>query len=411
MRKQWQMIWCLTGMASLCWLAQDAMGQWQVDPAAPQYPQYVQYPQGAPPVMPAVSGVQVALDAGQLDQLLGPIALYPDPLLSLIFPGATYPQDIVAAAQWLAATPNPTQADIDAQNWDGAVKGLAHYPSVLGMMNAQINWTQTVGAAYLNQQKDVLASVQRLRAQAQAAKNLQTTPQEQVLSDQGAIYIEPADPNMMYVPTYDPNLVYDNPYQITFGDGYPIGLWLNNDFDWNNGYIEDGGGWYHGWHHPDAWDRNPPAWNHNGAGWLAAPKQWGRAARGTAPRVTAATAARIGVDRPGGMAPGARNSAPARGRIGNAPAAQPSRSAFEPAGSRSDAQRAVQRTQPQAAQPRAAVPQAAPQRPAPAHANPAPRSQAPAPQAPARSSAFSGGSGGAARAQSSRGNASSGSRR
>jgi len=391
-------------MANLYCLGGCAMAQWQVDPTAPQYPQYVQYPQGAPPVTPAAPETQVALDAGQLDQLLGPVALYPDPLLSLIFPAATYPQDIVAAEQWLTATPNPTQADIDAQNWDGSVKGLAHYPTVLSMMNAQINWTQTLGAAYINQPKDVLASVQRLRAQAQAVKNLQTTPQEQVVSDQGAIYIEPADPNMMYVPTYDPNLVYDDPYQITFSDGYPIGLWLDNDFDWGDGYIEDGGGWYHGWHHPEGWDRNPPEWNRHGSGWNNNPKPWGRAPRGAPPRMTPVAAAHIGADRPGRTVAG-RGSEPAHGRVGNSPAAQPSRNAFEPSGNRGDVQRAVQRTQPRAAQPQAPVQR---QAPAPARVNSAPPRQAPAAQPPARSSAFNGGSGGAARAQSSRGNASSG---
>ena len=180
MRKQWPMIWCLTGMASLCWVGERALGQAGFE--VPQYPQYVQYPQGAPPVTPAVSGAQVSLTADQIDQLLGPIALYPDPLLSLIFPAATYPQDVAVAEQWLAATPSPTEADIAAQSWDASIKGLVHYPTVLAMMSGQIDWTQAVGAAFVNQQKDVLNSVQRLRAQAQAAQNLQTTSQEQVLT-------------------------------------------------------------------------------------------------------------------------------------------------------------------------------------------------------------------------------------
>jgi len=75
------------------------------------------------------------------------IALYPDPLLSLIFPAATYPQDVVAAEQWLAATPNPTEADIVAQGWDDSIKGLVHYPTVLQTMSNQIDWTQALGAA------------------------------------------------------------------------------------------------------------------------------------------------------------------------------------------------------------------------------------------------------------------------
>ena len=109
MRKQWPMIWCLTGMANLCWVGECALGQTNYE--SPQYPQYVQYPQGAPPVTPAVAGVQVTLTADKIDQLLGPVALYPDPLLSLIFPAATYPQDDIAAEQWLQATSNPTEAE------------------------------------------------------------------------------------------------------------------------------------------------------------------------------------------------------------------------------------------------------------------------------------------------------------
>lgn len=403
MRKYWPMTWCLTGIAGLLGIAGPVMGQAAFE--APQYPQYVQYPQG-PPVTPADSGEQVTLNPDQMDQLLGPIALYPDPLLALVFPAATYPQEVVAAERWLSSTPDVTESAIDAQNWDGAVKSLAHYPTVLSMMNAQINWTQSVGAAYLNQPKDVLASVQRLRAQAQAAKNLQTTPQEQVVANQGTIYIEPADPNMMYVPTYDPNLVYASEYPVSFSAGYPIGLWCDNDFDWNNGYIENGGGWYHGWHHPEDWDRHRPAWDHHPDGWKPDAKRWDRAARGVAPRLTASSAAHIGVDRPGGTG-GTRSTPGARSTVGRGSAAQSSRNAFEPLGNRAGVQRAVRRTQPRAVQPAARVQPRAAARPA-AH-NPMPRRQASAPRPPSRSNAFRGNSSGSAtRTQSSRGHASSG---
>ncbi|HWE01472.1 MAG TPA: DUF2950 family protein [Tepidisphaeraceae bacterium] len=187
----------MIAFAILCWINSFIMAQEVYE--APQYPQYVQYPQGAPPVTP---GAPVTLSADQLDQLLAPIALYPDPLLSLIFPAATYPQDIAAAEQWLSATPNVTESAIDAQNWDPSIKGLLHYPTVLKMMSVQIDWTQTLGAAFLNQRQDVLNSVQRLRARAQALNNLQSGPQEQVITDGNAIRIEPVDPNTLYVPTY-----------------------------------------------------------------------------------------------------------------------------------------------------------------------------------------------------------------
>ncbi len=342
--------------------------------AVPQAPQYVQYPQGAPPVTPAVPEAQVTLSSGQMDQLLGSIALYPDPLLSLIFPAATFPQDVVAAEKWLEDTPDPTEADIDAQAWDASIKGLVHYPSVLKMMSDQINWTAAVGAAFLSQQPDVMASVQRLRAEAQVAKNLQTNQQEQVLTDGNSIRIEPVDPNVIYVPQYDPNLVYTTQYSIVFGDGYPIGLWCDDDFDWNDGYIVYGGGWYRGWRHPSEWDRNPPSWYGNGRGWSASPQRWSRSSQRAAPRLTSGTVARLGLDRPrGGTAVnGAARGLSSRLPVGRQSSPSPSRNAFEPTQSRGQVQSSLQR----------ARSMAAPAREEPARASPA--REEPAREAPAR---------------------------
>jgi hypothetical protein len=416
MQKKRQIIGCLTGLASLCLVGGCVMGQTAFE--APQYPQYIQYPQGAPPVVPAVAGAQVQLTAAQIDQLLGPVALYPDPLLSLIFPAATYPQDILAAEQWLATTPSPTEAAIDAQSWDQSVKGLVHYPTVLKMMSDQIDWTQALGAAFLNQQADVMASVQRLRAQAKAAGNLQTTQQEQVVADGDALRIEPADPDTIYVPQYDPNEVYISAYPITYGIGYPIGLWCDDDFDWGQRYIVVGGGWYRGWHHPVAWDQHPPTWDSHPAGWVAAPKPWARAPSRPAPQLTTTVVSRLGLDRPRGATPANPGPAMARPLPGGLPVGRPgpapSNNAFEPLGSRADVQRATQRAQPvPVAPPRVApapirpAPAPSPVRPAPA---PAPVRAAPAPPQRSAPSAFSGGSGGDARAQSQRGNASVGHR-
>ena len=413
MRKQWRIIGCLTGLVGLGWLGARAMGQDTFE--VPQYPQYVQYPSSAPPVVPAVPGAQVTLTPAQIDSLLGLIALYPDPLLSLIFSAATYPQDVVAADQWLMGTHNPTEADIDAQSWDVSVKGLVHYPGVLNTMSAQIGWTQAVGAAFINQPKDVLASVQRLRAEAQAARNLQTTPQEQVIADNGAIRIEPVDPNVIYVPQYDPNLVYDRAYSVSFGIGYPIGLWCDNDFNWGGGYLVNGGGWYSGWHHPAEWDRNRPGWDRRPPGWVAAPKPWVRAGTRPAPRITSAGVVRLGLDRPHGatgvtLAAGAARQGPARPQIGGQPTPPSSKNIFGAAESRTEAERALQRARPTPARP---VPVLPPQAPRPVAASPAQRSAAPervapapAPPRAAPSNVFRGGSAGATRAQSSRGNAS-----
>jgi hypothetical protein len=301
--------------------------------------------------MPAESGAQVMLTSDQIDQLLAPVALYPDPLLSLMFPAATYPQDVIAAEQWLEATPNPNEADIAAQGWDDSIKGLVHYPSVLKMMSDQIVWTQALGAAFLNRQQDVLDSVQRLRAKAQAVRNLQSTPQEQVLVDDGAIRIEPVDPDTIYVPQYDPDVVYTTEYPVTFGVGFPIGLWCDNDLDWNRHYIVFGGGWFSGWHHPMEWDRHPPAWNRRPPGWVPAPRPWVRSSLRPAPRLTRTIVAHLDLDRPRGAAAGnpARGPArqlPALSRIGGQPAAQPSRNAFDPTGRRDEVQRAAQRARP-----------------------------------------------------------------
>jgi len=271
-------------MASLCWVGGCASGQ--VTFEAPQYPLYVQYPDGAPPVTPAIAGAQVILTADQIDQLVGPIALYPDPLLSMIFPAATYPQDVVAAEQWLQATANPTEALIAAQSWDDSIKGLVHYPTVLKMMSDQMDWTQALGAAFVNQRQDVMASVQRLRARAQANHNLANNAQQQVVADGGAIRIEPVNPDVIYVPQYDPNLVYISPYAISFGIGFPIGLWCDNDFNWSGGFVVFGGGWYRGWHHPEAWDQHPPAWDRHPAGWQPHPQPWVRTSSRPAPRLT-----------------------------------------------------------------------------------------------------------------------------
>ena len=348
MRKQWQLIGTLGGIACLCCTSGCVMGQGN---EAPQYPQYVQYPQGAPPVVPAG---EVLLTPEQLDGLLAPIALYPDPLLSLIFPAATYPQDVVAAEQWLQSAPNPTEADIAAQGWDASVKGLTHYPSVLKMMSAQIDWTQALGASFARNQQDVLDSVQRLRAQAQSARNLQSTPQVEVLVDNGAIRIEPADPEIIYVPQYDPEVVYYSAYPISFGIGFPIGLWCDNDFDWRSRYIMVGGGWYTGWHHPDAWDRRRPGWDrdHHPAGRGGdTPRRWVRTASRPAPRITPATVSHLRLDQPHRGTDARPAPVTARPRaallpVGNQPSPVPSRNVFGSSESGAEAQRAAQRARP-----------------------------------------------------------------
>jgi hypothetical protein len=150
----------------------------------------------------------------QLDQLLAPIALYPDPLLAQILMASTYPLELVLAARWIQDPNNAAlrgdqlNAALQQQDWDPSVKSLVPFPQIVQMMNSKLDWTQALGNAFLAQQADVMDSVQRLRAQAQAAGTLRSTQQETVSAQGQTIAIEPANPQLVYVPYYDPNSVY-----------------------------------------------------------------------------------------------------------------------------------------------------------------------------------------------------------
>jgi hypothetical protein len=192
--------------------------------------------------------------ADQLDNLLSPIALYPDPLLAQTLVAATFPDQVEEAARYVRAT---GQAGVDEQNWDISVKAIAHYPSVVEMMADKIDWTTSVGQAYVNQSADVSAAVQRLRHLARQVGNLETTPQQEVIENGDYIAIDPVQPQFIYVPVYDPAICfYRRPFwgpAITFGVGFPIGAWLNLDFHWGFG-----GGWggvfYTGWRPWGGWN-------------------------------------------------------------------------------------------------------------------------------------------------------------
>jgi hypothetical protein len=198
----------------------------------------------------------------QLDNLLSPVALYPDPLLAQLFVAATYPDQVEEAARYVRA--NGTDG-VDDQDWDVSVRAIAHYPTVVEMMADKVDWTTSVGQAYVNQSNDVSASVQHLRHLARDAGNLASSQQQEVIDHDNYIAISPYQPEYIYVPVYDPAIIYyGRPYwgpAITFGVGFPIGAWLNLDFRW--GY---GGGWggvyYTGWR-PGGWGGG--CWN---CGWI-----------------------------------------------------------------------------------------------------------------------------------------------
>ena len=152
------------------------------------------------------------LPQDQLDALLAPIALYPDQLLAQVLMAATYPDDVTNAARFVRENPSLTGAALDralqGQNWDPSVLSLAAYPQVLLMMNDMPDWTRQLGDAFLANQQQVMDTVQMLRSRAQAAGNLQSTPQQTVIDQGGVIDIEPAQPQYVYVPVYDPTVIY-----------------------------------------------------------------------------------------------------------------------------------------------------------------------------------------------------------
>ena len=229
-------------------------------------------PPPPPPPYPAPSAevrpVAPARDVREVDALMAPIALYPDPLIAILLPASTQPAEISAAAAYLVQYGSAT--GIDSQPWDPSVRALAHYPTVLAWMAQNLPWTEALGSEFASSPEEAMDSIQRLRARAWAAGTLTTTPQQQVFSDDGAIDILPAQDDELFVPAYDPNLMYpDEPYYgsdgpfMVFGGPFPAGIWLAYSFDWHRHRVWEGdhGGWHKhgGWHpHPSNGDQPPP---------------------------------------------------------------------------------------------------------------------------------------------------------
>jgi Protein of unknown function (DUF3300) len=236
--------------------------------------------QGPPPPTPQ-----------QLDQLLAPIALYPDPLLAQITTASTNPQEILDVDNWLAQNRNLTESQLTAaaqqQGFDPAFIALVGFPQVLEMMAENIDDYAAIGAAVTANQAEVSASIQRLRAQAYAAGALRSTPQQQVevqqYSGQPIYVIQPFNPQVVYVPQYDPTMVYAgsglNAGLITFGIGIGITAllvgqpWGWGGWGWNWGsrriYYNRGpwGGWNGGYRPPRPWYRPRPVLYNNRPGY------------------------------------------------------------------------------------------------------------------------------------------------
>jgi hypothetical protein len=207
----------------------------------------------------------------ELDQLVAPIALYPDTLLAEVLMASAYPLDIVQAERWLQSHKNlkgdQLKAAIAKEDWDDSVKSLVATPDVLAMMSEKLDWTEKLGDAVVAQQPDVMDAIQRLRAKAQANNKLSSTKQQTVRVDQvqgkQVIAIEPTNPDTVYVPYYDPAVVYGAwpypdypPYYwppppyigygllatgLAFGAGYALGSWWSGGY-WGGNINWSGGG-------------------------------------------------------------------------------------------------------------------------------------------------------------------------
>ncbi|MCX5806109.1 MAG: DUF3300 domain-containing protein [Proteobacteria bacterium] len=208
----------------------------------------------APPgVFAQSSGVPPVFRQEQLDQILAPIALYPDSLLVQVLMAATYPIEVVEANRWATANRSLSAgrfaAALDQQNWDPSIKSLVNFPSVLGMMDQRLDWTQRLGDAFLSQEDQVMATVQKLRAVAQAQNTLLNTNQQRVITQGQIIVIEPVNPQVVYVPAYDPMIVYGPwwhpaypPYRC-----YPVGTVITGSIISFGLAVVIGAAWGYAW--------------------------------------------------------------------------------------------------------------------------------------------------------------------
>jgi len=201
--------------------------------------------------------------AAELEQLVAPIALYPDPLIATILPASVYPLEIVQAARFVSDPNN--LINLDGQPWDDNVKAVARVPEVIKKMNDDLKWTMDLGEAFLAQDSELMEAIQRLRSQAQTAGTLQTTPQQIVVVtntivertyEQSIVYvtntivqIQPANPQVIYVPYYNPTVIYVPPPVVTFAVGISVGFIMANNCNWYYG------GCYRGYYPPP-----PPRW-------------------------------------------------------------------------------------------------------------------------------------------------------
>ena len=215
------------------------------------------------------------LSSDQLDALVAPIALYPDALVAQVLAAAANPDQVAYADDWLAQNTALTGASlaqaVDGQSWDPSVKALTQFPSVLDNLAHNLSWTSGLGQAFANQQADVMAAVQAMRAKAQAAGTLQSNSQINVVQQSpSTIVIQPANPEVVYVPQYNPAVAYGAPLVVPMYVAPPVpvasvGLYFGAGI--SIGASFGGGGWGGGvgwgWH---AWNVNWGGWGGGGGG-------------------------------------------------------------------------------------------------------------------------------------------------
>ncbi len=259
-------------LINICWMCAFIMLQVST-PARSQGSDTNSQTPGSVPAQPPASAAspvpdQPALKPAELDALVAPIALYPDPLLANALMASTYPLEVVRAERWVNQNKNlkadALMAAAEKQEWDASVKSLVAAPAVLQMLSERLDWTQKLGEAFLAQEQDVMAAVQRMRARAYDRKKLVTT-KEQVVTmkdeqNRQVISIEPAVPDSLYVPYYEPQVVYgDWPYAdypaypyywgypgyiaagviatgLAFGGAYALGRWASGGYWGRGGY-------------------------------------------------------------------------------------------------------------------------------------------------------------------------------
>jgi hypothetical protein len=231
-----------------------------------------------PPSAPAPQSQPAPQSAAQIQALVAPIALYPDALVAQVLSGATFPDQIAVAQNWLLQhkdwSGQKLMKEVNKQTWDPAVKALTEFPSVLENMAKNLAWTSELGEVYHYQAKDVMAAVQEMRKKAQAAGNLKSSQQITVVQQTpSTIVIEPANPQIIYVPQFNPTVIYGTPYTvpgysagdvaaasvISFGTGIAIGAmmsggccaWGYSSWGWHGGVVTYAGAPYYGsaaWH-------------------------------------------------------------------------------------------------------------------------------------------------------------------